>query len=151
MKQLFTNNKQEYPPMHTGNTKKSFVKKALLCIALLFSSHYMLGQKASTDFQDFYKRFETDCNYQQSHVALPITSVVLNDIDINDNEIFDTLTIDEWKCEKNFSSFEKTFESVSKIVWRVVYGIPETGFRVEYYFVLKKDEWYLNRIVDLSL
>lgn len=151
MKQLFTNNKQEYPPIHTGKTKKSFVKKALLCIVLLSSSHYMLGQKASTDFQDFYKRFETDCDYQQSHVALPITSVVLDDIDINDNEIFDTLTIDEWKCEKNFSSFEKTFESVSKNVWRVVYGIPETGFRVEYYFVLKKDEWYLNRIVDLSL
>ena len=151
MKQLFTNNKQEFPPMHTGNTKKSFVKKALLCIALLSSSHYMLGQKASTNFQDFYKRFETDCNYQQSHVALPITSVVLNDIDINDNEIYDTLTIDEWKCEKNFSSFEKTFECVSKNVWRVVYGIPETGFRVEYYFVLKKNEWYLDRIVDLSL
>ena len=130
MKNL-TNNKHEHPPMHTGNSKKIFATKALLCIALLFSSHYMLGQKVSTNFQDFYKRFETDCDYQQSHVALPITSVVLNDIDINDNEIFDTLTIDEWKCEKNFSSFEKTFESVSKNVWRVVYGIPETGFRVD--------------------
>ena len=145
------NNRQEYTSMHTEKTKKSFVPKALLCIALLFSSHYMLGQKASTNFQDFYKRFETDCDYQQSHVALPITSVVLDDIDINDNVIYDTLTITEWKCEKNFSSFEKTFESISKSAWRVVYGIPETGFRVEYYFVLKKNEWYLDRIVDLSL
>lgn len=148
---LNKHNNQEYTPMHTRKTKKSFILKTTLIISLLFSSNYMLGQKASTNFQDFYKRFETDCDYQQSHVALPITSVVLDDIDINDNEIYDTLTIDEWKCEKNFYSFEKTFECVSKNVWRVVYGIPETGFRVEYYFVLKKNEWYLDRIVDLSL
>lgn len=97
---LNKHNNQEYTPMHTRKTKKSFILKTTLIISLLFSSNYMLGQKASTNFQDFYKRFETDCDYQQSHVALPITSVVLDNIDINDNEIYDTLTIDEWKCEK---------------------------------------------------
>ena len=51
----------------------------------------------------------------------------------------------------SINGFDMVIEDVSSDAKRVVFGIDDTGFRVEYYFVLNGEEWYLNRIVDLSM
>ena len=75
---------------------------------------------------------------------------VLDPEDPDDSKI-DTTYMDKWECFDAFSSFDMVIEDVSSDVKRVVFGIDDTGFRVEYYFVLNGEEWYLNRIVDLSM
>ncbi len=107
------------------------------------------GENATDSFRAFFSKFESDCDYQRSHVLLPL--LVVNYPDDPDDSKIDTTYMDNWECSDAFSSFDKVIESVSPDVQRVVFGIDDTGFRVEYYFVLKGDEWYLNRIVDLSM
>ena len=136
--------------MHTGRSNiSSAVKHTVLCIVLLCSTHLLWGQSGPIAFQDFYKRFESDCGYQKSHVDLPLQS--LKYPDDPDEDRVDTVWLDEWWCYDSWSTFDIEIEEVSPGVWRVVYGIVDTGFRVEYYFVLRDDEWYLNRIADLSM
>lgn len=107
------------------------------------------GEDATDSFRAFFSRFESDCDYQRSHVLLPLT-VVTYPNDPDDSKI-DTTYMDKWECFNAFSSFDMVIEDVSSDVKRVVFGIEDTGFRVEYYFVLNGEEWYLNRIVDLSM
>ena len=118
-------------------------------MVLLCSTHLLWGQNSPTAFQDFYKRFESDCGYQKAHVDIPLQSLSYPD-DPDEDEV-DTVWLDEWKCYDSWSTFDIEIEEVSSGVWRVVYGIVDTGVRVEYYFVLRDDEWYLNRIADLSM
>lgn len=136
--------------MHTGRLNKSSgVKHTVLCIVLLCSTHLLWGQNSPTAFQDFYKRFESDCGYQKAHVDIPLQSLSYPD-DPDEDEV-DTVWLDEWRCYDSWSTFDIEIEEVSSGVWRVVYGIADTGVRVEYYFMLRDDEWYLNRIADLSM
>ena len=107
------------------------------------------GENATDAFRAFFSRFESDCDYQRSHVLLPL-AVVAYPNDPDDSKI-DTTYMDKWECCNTFSSFVIVIENVSPDVKRVVFSIYDTGFRVEYYFILKGDEWYLNRIVDLSM
>ena len=107
------------------------------------------GEDATDAFRAFFSRFESDCDYQKSHVVLPLLIVKYPE-DPDDNKI-DTTYMDKWECFNAFSSFDMVIEDVSSDVKRVVFGIDDTGFRVEYYFVLNGEEWYLNRIVDLSM
>lgn len=125
------------------------IKHTLLCVALLSCSLLLRGQTATADFRSFYQKFESDCGYQQTHVEQPLMSVMYSDEP--DDARIDTIWSDKWECISSFSSFEKAIERVSERVWRVVYGIYDTGFRLEYYFALKDNEWYLTKTVDLSM
>lgn len=108
-----------------------------------------IGENATDSFRVFFSRFETDCDYQKSHVVLPL--VVVKYPDDPDDSRIDTTYMDKWECFDAFSSFDMVIEDVSSDTKRVVFSIDDTGFHVEYYFVLKGDEWYLNRIVDLGM
>ena len=136
--------------MHTGRSNISpAVKHTVFCIVLLCSTHLLWGQSSPIAFQDFYKRFESDCGYQVAHVDIPLQSLSYPD-DPGEDEV-DTVWLDEWRCYDSWSTFDIEIEEVSSGVWRVVYRIVDTGVRVEYYYVLRDDEWYLNRIADLSM
>ena len=125
------------------------VKHTLLCVVLLSSSLLLRGQVSTINFQTFYQNFEKDCGYQKAHIDLPLMSVMYSDDP--DEDRIDTIWSDKWDCVSSFSSYEKEIERVSEGVWRVVYGIYDTGFRLEYYFVFRNGEWYLNKTVDSSM
>ena len=99
------------------------------------------------DYEDFFKKFETDKSYQLSHIKFPIKYVSESPDGSETKEIqksgyqYSNAFKEDIKCEyKKINDKEFNAE---------VRGV-ESGIAVDYLFNKFDNEWYLVKVVDYS-
>lgn len=99
-------------------------------------------------FDSFFKKFESDRNFQLSRTQFPLKVIT----HIEDGQSIKFLKKSEWKYT-NFSkikNIEIKKTSKAKNETDVKLSITDTGVQVVYHFKIKNGEWWLLGITDMS-
>ncbi|MFD2940393.1 DUF4348 domain-containing protein [Flavobacterium notoginsengisoli] len=118
----------------------------------LSSSIYAQKNKiASEDFNDFFKKFNSDSKFQVSRVLFPLKYQMNND----DFELADyTISKDKYKVLKlNNKADEKYLKriiSINKQKATLQQRGLDNGIYIDYIFELKDNKWFLKTWIDQS-
>ncbi|MES2726821.1 MAG: hypothetical protein V4643_06940 [Bacteroidota bacterium] len=97
----------------------------------------------------FFESFLTDSNFQKARILYPLESEI-EDKDSKEEDSYITTLLNNYRVSFNQqeSDFEAKEESKNNMV--IVLKGKQTGLLVEHYFSLRNNQWYLEKIRDLS-
>ncbi len=116
-----------------------------------------LSKKDSADFDIFIEKINSDCTFQKTRIIFPLLSISLIDFE---NESYDTTYVsqNDYECMQftspisNFTNGKVTSKQITLSVQEkiILVGVEDTGIHVQYFFKLKKGNWFLVKILDES-
>lgn len=103
--------------------------------------------ETTKDYEEFFKKFETDKSYQVSHIKFPYKYASESPDGSTNEEI-------QKSKYKYFGLFKEDVKNEYKKIndneFKVEKRGVESGVAVEYYFKKFETEWYLIKVVDYS-
>ncbi|MDD2200660.1 MAG: hypothetical protein PHF99_04930 [Bacteroidales bacterium] len=106
--------------------------------------------ETNEDFEEFYKKFVSDENFQIERVKFPV--IGSNIIDYEESEEW---TTENWRMLSDVSNVDQNeftveiLEDDNRIEHKIY--LPNSGFGITYTFELIEGKWYLTERTDMSL
>ncbi len=129
--------------------------KRLFIIILVFTVISCSGQKESPeDFNIFYKKYFKDSKFQSKRRIFPCTNIYFN-IDNMDTVEYKTNLIFKNKAKNHTFDINEeihlvNIKKINNSILILNISGREMGLNIEYYFKLKRNRWFLFKIIDHS-
>ncbi len=148
---LFSCHNQENKIINIGKHQDS-IKKSSSIVTI----HELKSQKPDSIelFEDFFKKFKNEISFRSLRLISPLFLYELDDVEINSEKFIKTpigiedilLNQKDW----NEKIYLKKEQVASDTINMILEG-NETGLRIIHQFVIKDNQWYLNKIIDFSM
>ncbi len=132
------------------NNKNNKEVKALAPISTVNTDQSINNSKE--DFDDFFKKFDSDSVFQRSRIKFPLTIITIDETGENNVEKYISKNeinhIGVNKLTELNMAFKKKRLTVDKV--EVQFQIENTGYEKDYLFARSSGKWFLILVKDLS-
>lgn len=115
------------------------------------------GVDSNETFDEFLNQFNNDYNFQKSRVLFPLRITTLVNYE---TDKFDTIYIQSADYKKHELTSPKSnivdgqvmlrSETISPNQHQITMLVEDTGIRIEFFFLLRENIWYLSEIKNSS-
>jgi len=119
--------------------------------------HASSGVDSNETFDEFLNQFNNDYNFQKRRVLFPLRITTLIDFETNKS---DTIYIQSAEYQKHELTSPKSnivdgqvmlrSETISPNQHQITMLVEDTGIRIEFFFLLRENIWYLSEIKNSS-
>ncbi len=101
------------------------------------------------NFALFFESFLTDSNFQKARILYPLVSET-QDKDAKEEDSYITALLNNYRVSFNKQEFSFEAKEEAKNNMVIVLKGKQTGLLIAHYFSLRNNQWYLEKIRDLS-